>query len=416
MSILKNIIKTLLSSFGILFIIMFVLVYSSFRTSVQTFISDNLFGKLDINEIKILPKNARADNIFTPGSSQGASISAGQVKSVRAMKDFTETFSITQLEYSVTIKGEMMGRSMETFVPVFGADPAYFKGKDKFWNRFQNRMPVPVYAPNFTLKYINNFLNIKGLPQMKADQFRNFPLEFKIETTPQTHPDRKKYKLDAVFLSFTEAFPFTGAIVPNSFIADFCALHAKDTGKYKKGYVYVMMFARVKDTKELPRIVAELEKLGLKIESQKDIADKTNRALKIFDYFSASILSVFFLITVISIFNSYLTIVYNRSNKISLRRILGVSKLRIITGFLFESAAVGLLYGIIGYYLANKLLFEIAKNIKELIPVLADVAINPVTTEVMFMALGLSMAVSMVSALLPAIFASNINLFKAVRK
>jgi ABC-type lipoprotein release transport system permease subunit len=52
-------------------------------------------------------------------------------------------------------------------------------------------------------------------------------------------------------------------------------------------------------------------------------------------------MGIFLFLTVIAIFNSYLTIVYNRSYTFPLQRVIGVSKARIILTFVFEGAVKG---------------------------------------------------------------------------
>ncbi len=82
------------------------------------------------------------------------------------------------------------------------------------------------------------------------------------------------------------------------------------------------------------------------MESQQEIAAKTNRALAVIDG-SSLVIRAFLFLTVIAIFNSYLTIVYNRSYTFSLQRVIGVSKARIILTFVFEAAVIGALFGLI---------------------------------------------------------------------
>jgi ABC-type antimicrobial peptide transport system permease subunit len=156
--------------------------------------------------------------------------------------------------------------------------------------------------------------------------------------------------------------------------------------------------------------------MGLEVQSQNDVAEKTNKAMSIIDTTSFAIVGILLLITVISIFNSYLNIVYTRTQKFSLQRVLGVSKLRIISGFVVEAVVVGLIYGLLGYYLGSTLVHYLTINIEELVPVLKGIVIQPIREGLLVQALLASMGFSALSALVPAVFASNINLFKAVRR
>ena len=146
------------------------------------------------------------------------------------------------------------------------------------------------------------------------------------------------------------------------------------------------------------------------------MTEKTAKAMRIIDSFSLGVIAIFFLLTSISIFNSYLTIVYIRSKKFSLKRILGYSKLRILFGFIFESACVGALYGLAGFFTGNMIIRYFSVKIPQFLPSLNSITIAESSTDTLFLCIVISSAVSAVSALIPAVFASNINLFKAVRR
>ncbi len=418
---IKNILKSLISSFGILFLISFLVMYLSFRDSVKTYIDETIYGKLDINEIKILPKNYSRDNVFVTSTSKGAKITTEQVKAIKANPEFTEVFTLISLDYQCRVKGEMFGKSKRMYIPLYGIEPAFFKGKIKNPNAFKNKVPVPVIAPKFTIEMFNNYLVLNGLPQLTIKDLQGFPIEIDIKTTPPeiTDPDEKiNYKIAAEVFDFTDSVSLNAGIVPIDFIYKFAAAHSKDLGKWRRGYNYIMLFAKVKDVRKLPQLVEGLEKMGLQVESQEDISRKVGKIMSIMDGFSMVIIAVFLLLTVISIFNSYLTIVYNMNQMFSLRRILGVTKIRIIISFVVEAAIVGSIYGVIGFYTGANLFDYAAKNITQWVPTLKEIAFNtsPMGLSTMLLSIGLSSGISAFAALIPAIFASNINLFKAVRK
>ena len=413
---IKNILKALLSSFGIFFLISFLVVYSSFRESIKNYIEANLFGKLNINELVIYPSSPGKSRLFAHGVNLNKSVPPGKVTAIRALPEVRDVFPVIKLDYEVRIRGEMMGQARRIHMPVCGVDRAFFRGKDPQWHRFRNRSPVPIVAPKAFIDLLNNYFSVIDAPMMNEETLRGLPLQI-IVTTPAAGADKNnELSIDAEVHSFTDLFAFMGAVVPSDFILDFARKHRLDTGKPRKGYTTVMVYAKVGDVKTLPAVTAKIRAMGLTVESQHDIARKTGEMLRIFDQFSLLIIGAFLVLTVISIFNSYMNIVYNMSQKFSLKRILGVSKAEIVVTFMLESSIVGLLYGVIGFYSGQLALRYLGHKITAWIPVFSGIVIRPPDTEILLMALVFSVVISSVSALVPALFAANINLFKAVRK
>jgi ABC-type lipoprotein release transport system permease subunit len=187
-----------------------------------------------------------------------------------------------------------------------------------------------------------------------------------------------------------------------------------DSGKPVEGYSYVRMYAKVKDVKQLPRVTDSLKKMGLRIESQSDISKKTNKAMAVVDGIFLLLGVVVLVLTVISIFNSYLVIAYDSSYEISLKRVIGLSKLRVIFSFVFEAALIGAFLGVIGYFLGHYLIGLLASQIAGWIPAFKELIITKPAESYLHYAVLFSVAVSAFSALIPAVFASNKNLFKTM--
>ncbi len=412
----KNILKALVSSFGILFLISFLVLYLSLRSSVKEYIGKKLFGTLAINEITIYPRTQSGSETFSTIASKSNAIPPWKVVMIRKLKEFSHVYGLTRLNYEVKVKAEFLGKKKKQHVPVFGIDTGFFRGKERRWKEFRNTPVLPVILPRMSLAILNQFTSVRGLPQFNEKMLIGFPGKLQIVTTNYYSDVEKKYVLPAKLHSFTSALNFTGILVPNTFISEFTRVHNRDTGKYKKGYSYVRLFARVKDIKQLPSLTAKLKKMNLKIESQADISRKTNRALEVVDGLSLLIVAVVLLLTVIAIFNSYLIIVHNRSYGFSLKRVIGVSKIRIVFLFILEAALIGALYGVIGFYTGNYLTGYMTGNLSSWIPVLKGLTFKPAGIDLLLKAVLLSVSISSLSAFIPALFASNMSLFKAVKK
>jgi len=408
----KNILKALFSSFGILFLISFMVLYLSLRQSVKDYIGQKLFGTLDINEIVIHPKTKPGHDVF---ASKENTFTESLVESIRGMKEFSDVYSLTKINYTTRIRVGMFGYYQVQRVPVFGIDAGYFRNRNSRWKEFVNREPVPVIIPKIGLQLVNTYTAQMGLPQLTEQQLVGFAGSIIISTV---NPQGKEmmHEIPGVLHSLSGEIDFPGIVVPSTFVFEFCRKHRMDEGYEVKGYSYIRMFARVKDIKTLPDTTRKLERMGLQVESQSAISQKTNKAMTILDGMFFLLGAVLGLLTIISIFNSYLVIVYNRSYDISLKRVIGVSKLRVIAGFVFEAAFIGAILGVVGYFAGSYLTHLLSSRIAEWIPALKGLELKPVKENLLAYSVVLSIVISSCSALIPAIFASNKNLFRTMGK
>jgi len=333
------------------------------------------------------------------------------------MPEVKKTYTLVQMEHISFIRGELMGQKPKVYLPLGTIENDFFREHDPKWKNLRGGEPVPLVAPRFAIDMLNNFLVVKGFPAMPPEGIKGFPLELTIQSTPRDYEPKKEYTYNAEIHDITDDLPFSGIIAPSEFLYKFIRDHSADSTERRPGLKYMLMYVKVNDIKKLPETSEKLKKFGVTVESQQDVAAKTNKALSIIDGSSYVIIGMFLIITVISIFNSYLTIVYNRSLNFSLKRVLGVPKYQIILGFVTEAAIVGCLYGIIGYYAGNALLNSFAEYVGKWVPSLKGVIVNSGGEhKILLIAILGASAISSLSALIPAMFAANMNLFRAMRK
>ena len=416
-TLIKNIFKSLIASFGILFLISFMVFYLSLRESLKNYIKNNFFNSLEINEIIISPKVASGKDVFSPAVSSKNRISIPNVKKIRAMEELEDVYSIIRSNYTAKLKIDFMGQKKAPYVPICGIEPDFLKGKIRNWSefRYHPNKELPIIAPKLVLQSLNNYTAIKGLPQFKEQQLLGFPCELLVEVFPPGTP-KPRAKIPVKIQDFSSLIDFPGILVPTYFVVDLGRKYIKNFSGLKKSYVYVRMYAKVKDAQKLSQVTKKIEAMNLEVISQSNISEKINKAMRIVDGISLFIGLAILILTIMAIFNSYLVIVYNRSYSFSLKRILGVSKIRIILFFMLEASLVGSLYGIGGFFLGNFLTEYLSVNLANWLPVFKGISLETAGMKILFLALGTSIIVSLVSAFLPALFAANKNLFKAVRQ
>lgn len=408
--IFKNILKALFSSFGIIFLIAFMVIYISLRQSVSQYLGSTLFGSMDINDIIINPGARLGNEVMVTREN---TISAGNVAKIRQMPELSNVYSLIRMSYVTRIETAVLDRNQTVRIPIYGIEQGFFKGKTQQWQTFRNKTPLPLVFPKFGLQFLNTYLAQEGLPQFKEKDMVGYPGILKI-SVDINEDEYKRYETPLVLHSLSDVFDFPGVIIPSDFITNFSKRHRMDSGKPFEGYTYIRLYAKVKDIKQLPEITAKLQKMGLKVESRSDISQKTNKAMDIIDSMFLLVGLVLLMLTVISIFNSYLVISYNSAYDISLKRVIGLSKMRVILTFVIEAALIGALLGVIGYFLGQYLMDHFSSKIGEWIPAFKDLIFVKTDKSYLPQAIIFSVVVSAASALIPAIAASNKNLFKTM--
>ncbi len=410
---LFNLLRSFVAGFGILFLVIFFALYISIRESVTAYIGGSLLDNLASDEIKIVHRNSKSLDFIKTADSPA--ITPALAAQIRRMPHFSEINALSRVGFNVRIRGELLGKRSEVYLPVCGMDRSALRGKVENWRGFVGKDPVPVIVPSFAVDILNNYLAMNSIPAIASKEFVGFPVELRFVTGKRNMESFRSYKFDGEIHGFTNLVNFTGIILPSSYLESLAARYRKETGR-SAGFEYVVIYAKVKDTDMLPEIEKNLRAMGLKVESQKDIVEKTKQTMAVIDAVFMAILAVFFIVSVISIFNSYLTLVYIRSQKFSLKRVLGFSKIQILFFFLVEAAFIGAFYGGAGFYLGNVIIKYANDFIAKWIPFLTSVSLSPNGGDVLILSIMLSSSICAASAFVPAIFASNINLFKAIRR
>jgi ABC-type lipoprotein release transport system permease subunit len=409
----KNIPRTLLSSFGIVFLIMFLVVSISLKNSVSDYLKKRVFGELQINQIKVTPHNQTSLLKF---SASDAAINDTQIKNIKKIEGLEKVEEVIRLNCPTSIRAGMLGMYLRSDMLISGVDSTFFKDTKLNWKDFKQKESVPVVIPLFVMDVYNNFAASNGLPALSPKALGMLSIDMMIGRSSFSKNSKKEFKYNARIFGFTETITTAGIIVPSDFIRDFCKTNSGELQLVDKCYSTIMLIGSVKDINRIPAITKQIESMKLNIESQADIAVKTEKALFILNVTLSAIFVIILILTIIAVFNSYLAVVYNRSYMFSVQRMLGASKLRIVLIFVLESGIIGAVYGLAGYFIAYYLLIYLTNNISGWMPLLQGLNFKLGTHQYLPVAVAFSVFVSGISALIPAVFASNLNLFKAVKR
>ena len=408
--------RVLLSSFGIVFLISFVILFISFRTSVRDYLEKRIFNRLDINELIVTPENRTTFiklNIFSQSFSE---ISTNEIRKIKRIEEIGSIQRVVRLNFPSSLIIGMFGRHMRTDILISGVERSFFRGTNISWKGFKAEDSIPVVVPYFALDLYNNFAAANSLPEVGEKALLGYKMEIVIGKSSFFRESGHKYTFMGKIFGFTSRLSTTGIIVPLEFIRKFCRRYRSEHNTGRKCVSCIMLVVRVKKSLALPGVVRSIERLGLNVESHKNIAEKTGRAIKFIDSIFMILIIILFILTVLAIFNSYLAIVYNRSYEISLQRMLGATKFRILSIFIIEASVIGIIYGIVGYYIGYYSITVLSKNVGNWIPLIRGLKITPDGNNLLLISVTISMLVSSLSALFPSIIAANLNLFRDVKR
>ncbi|MBN2039262.1 MAG: ABC transporter permease [Spirochaetes bacterium] len=405
--------KTFISSFGIIFLIACAAISLSIKNSASDYLKKRVFGELKINQIKITPKSPKSISNF---SSVGIAIDEKKIKKISGIKDITDLHKVIRLNAPASLKAGMLGMYLKTDMLISGVDKSFFKDSIPNWKQFKHNGYVPVIIPVFILDIYNNFAATSGLPALGPKALNLLSIEMIIGSSSFTGNKENSRKFRTKVFGFTETITTAGIIVPDDFIMEFCRCNSADIHLAGSCYSCIMLIGNVSDISKIPLITKKVRSMGLNIESQADIAKKTDKALFVLNFILFGITAVIFFLTVISIFNSYLAVVYNRSYILSVQRMLGASKIRIIFMFMLEAGMIGALYGVLGYFTGYYILVYMNNHLHEWIPVVQGLSLTLKPFQYFSQLFMASIALSIISAFIPSIFASSLNLFKAVKR
>ncbi len=404
--LIRRLPRVLIASFGILFLIAFLVFFVSLRRAVSSYLETRFFGTLAINEIQVTPADSSRAPAFgfsrtVPG------IGERRVKAVGRIGGISDVRPVYRLNLPAMLRAGLFGQAMRTDIIMSGVDGAFFRDHRMTWREFRAGETVPVVVPRFALDLYNNFAASNGLPALGEKDLTGLPLDLTVGASSFSRGDGAREYKGRIF-GFTSKLASTGIVVPAEFLKSLC-------GGRGECLSVVALYASVDDPKNLSRAVDEIRGMGLRVESRRDIADKTRSAVRFIDAAFLLISVLVLALTAVAIFNAYLSIVYFRRDEIVLKRIVGMSKLRIIATFLAEAAIVGSIYGAAGLYLGGLAVSKLAHSIPAYLPALQGIAFGADTGGLLPAAMLLSVAVSCLSAFIPALFASNVSLSDATK-
>lgn len=190
-----------------------------------------------------------------------------------------------------------------------------------------------------------------------------------------------------------------------------------EPGKKKdKGYQTILV--KVDDIKNVQTIQQELKDMGHEAFSLNDWLDEMKKTAGIFQAVLGGIGAVSLLVAAIGITNTMVMSIYERTKEIGVMKVIGASIKDIKRLFLFESALIGLLGGILGVgfslllsFIANKF----GAQFGNFMGTGGEAKISIIPIWLSFAAMGFSALIGVLSGYYPAKRAMSLSALEAIR-
>ena len=181
---------------------------------------------------------------------------------------------------------------------------------------------------------------------------------------------------------------------------------------------YERIMIKVDDIKNVQGVQQQIKDEGYEAYSLSDYLEEMNKMSSIIQAVLGGIGAISLLVAAIGITNTMVMSIYERTKEIGVMKVIGASLKDIKRLFLFESAMIGLLGGIVGIsfsYLLSFLVNKFGGNFADFLGTGGETKISIIPIWLIFAALGFSALIGIVSGYYPARRAMNLSALDAIR-
>ena len=179
---------------------------------------------------------------------------------------------------------------------------------------------------------------------------------------------------------------------------------------------YDRAIIRVDNVDNVKRVSKILSDMGYEVVNNLEMLENVTRTIKMVQFILGALGAIAAVVAVIGIVNTMMTAVYDRVREIGLLKMLGADVDDISFMFLFESAMMGLVGGILGAGLALLVDIYINKRLVEFMEMPEGTWIMSTPMWLILGAVAMSVVVSVLAGAFPARWASRIKPLEAISK
>lgn len=368
-----------------------------------------------LNQITVRP-NTDNSGILSIFSSENNQLNETTIQNISNLSGVKAVYPELQFNNFASIEAKILGSSLITDSMVFGLDKDFIKtdlSNPIIWD--ETSEPLPAIVPRKLLDIYNfSIATPQGLPLLSEETLIGKSLIlYPNYSTFFPGMSKKNKEINLEIVGFSDKTNLIGVSLPLQIVKDLNNTYSNNsTNKYTQIYV------ETTDPAITSEVASNIEDLGLKtIYLQKNLKQIQAK----FDYLTIAlgIISFIILLTAsIAIISTFLATIAERTKEIGLLRALGATKKHIKKLILIEASIigvigsfVGLILGSISQVVLNEYAVSKLQSIQSIPDQIIQTNIYIITITLLFGTL-----LSVLSAYLPAIKASNLSPIKALNK
>lgn len=389
-----------------------------FLISLSLGIRRFLFGRF-VQDFPATELEVRAAPLVAAESADKGVLTAEVVAQVSHMPGVIQVLPVTALSFPTMMSGQFFRSIFESDCAVYGIDPAMLSGevaRGYEFKRMPDGQPVPtVISENLLEMYNASFAASQGLPRVDKEFLmgRTFSLFLGVSSFSLV-PPQKVDKVQCVVVGVSRNVPLMGISVPKEYVEAWEAWYHGPTHQKSQ---YFAMRVRTKSVLDTERVAKELEGLGLRVFSGKEVSQGVATMANVTAAFLGMIGLVVLLVVGIGIANALAMSVVEQSVRIGILRASGARRRDVLGIFICEAMLVGVAGSALGV-VAGILMSSLADHL-----FLARVAALPFKPETLFviswwaaaLVFLFGAAVASVAGLPPALRAAKLDPAVALR-
>jgi ABC-type antimicrobial peptide transport system permease subunit len=340
--------------------VIFLVLSFGFEKAVRKAYQDKFLGKLPITDIILSKKSGKnrefnAFNLLNFFKQKPEGLSIKDYYRIKKITGSKIRGVILPLRTPVTLRAQLLGRAMRSDIVLAGVSRALIWQdipKDFSFKIKENEYPI--ILPKYILNAYNTFADINSLPYLDAKNIQGLKVELAIGESSfkliSKNEDEIK-KINGVIIGVSDIPFVSGLIIPLKGAQELNKKFHPDLEE-----IYSAIFLKAKQPQDVADLSQIFRKMGFQIESQADISQKANEAVRGVRYILNTLLAVILFFSSLAIINGFNTVVEKRKYEILIFRIFGASKLWLVCFLLLQVLILGLIYGQLGIYTAKWLM------------------------------------------------------------
>ena len=187
----------------------------------------------------------------------------------------------------------------------------------------------------------------------------------------------------------------------------------KDNRPYNT-WTYSRLIIRVDSVDNVEHVSKVIQDMGFEVQNNLELLDDVTRTINMVQFVLGALGTIAAIVAIIGIINTMTTAVYDRVKEIGLLKMLGSDSDDISFMFLFESALMGFIGGILGVGLSLLVDIFINKKLVEFMKMPEDTWMMVTPAWLLVAAIAVSVMVSVLAGAFPARWASKIKPLEAI--